>query len=197
MRGAVAVLIAAEALAGCSSAPKSAQQPVKTTSAPAAVKITQFYASKPSISRGDSELLCYGVENAKIVTLSPPRQELSAAYSRCVEVKPTQTTTYTLTAEGDDGQKTTQDISVTVGAPRVHIVEVQVSQLEVHPGDAVSLCYKVENARAVHIEPVRFQGGAKSQACAVVNPRATTTYVVTATGPSGDTDQEKVTVKVH
>jgi len=62
-------------------------------------------------------------------------------------------------------------------------------------GDAVSLCYQVENAKAVRIEPGHFQS-AQGTACAVGSPRATTTYVLTAAGHSGDTDKEQVTVKV-
>jgi hypothetical protein len=194
MRLAGAVLLAA-ALAGCSSTQKTAPKASKPAALPP--KITQFYATKPSLPRGEQGLLCYGVENAKTVTLAPPRQELSAALSRCVEVKPAETTTYTLTAEGEDGQKATQDVTVTVGAARVRIVEVRVSELQVVPGDAVSICYKVANAKAVRIEPIHFRAGAKNEDCVVVNPRQTTTFVVTATGASGDTDQEQVTVKVR
>ena len=48
--------------------------------------------------------MCYGVENASTVWLEPPRQELSAALSRCVEVFPEADTTYKLTAQGADGK---------------------------------------------------------------------------------------------
>ena len=37
-------------------------------------KITQFYATAPKLQRGEKETLCYGVENATDVWLSPPRQ---------------------------------------------------------------------------------------------------------------------------
>jgi hypothetical protein len=190
MRG--SAVIAAALLAGCT----ASKAPPPATSQPAAPpKITQLYLSKPAIGRGEQGLLCYGVENAKTVTLSPPLHELSAALSRCVEVNPASTTTYTLTAQGNAGQTATGTVTLTVGAARVHIVEVRVSELEAAPGDAVSLCYKVESAKAVRIEPGHFQS-AQGTACTVVSPRATTTYVLTASGPSGDTDKEQVTVKV-
>jgi hypothetical protein len=194
MRAVGAVLLAA-VLAGCSGNEKAAPKTSKPALLPP--KITQLYATKPSLPRGEQGLLCYGVENAKTVTLTPPRQELSAALSRCVEVKPAATITYTLTAEGEGGRKATQDVTVTVGAARVRIVEVRVSELQVLPGDPVSLCYKVANARAVRIEPIHFRAGEKNEDCVVVNPRQTTTFVVTATGASGDTDQEQVTIKVR
>ena len=91
--------------AGCSRAQKPAAPSAKTAEERARdlVRINQFYATIATLHPGEKELLCYGVENARAVWLSPPRRELSAAYSRCVEVTPAATTTYTLTAEGSDG----------------------------------------------------------------------------------------------
>src|SRR5580704_4905611 len=106
--------------AGCT----RTQSPPPRSSAPEPVRITQFYATEPKLARGEKELLCYGVENAKTVWLSPPRQELSASASRCVEVNPTSTMTYTLGAAGADSQPITKDVTVQVGAPRVKIIEV-------------------------------------------------------------------------
>ena len=193
MRAAGAVLLAA-VLTGCSHPENPAPKVLQSTAAP--VKITQFYATKPALGRGEKSLLCYGVENAKTVTLAPPRQELSAALSRCVEVTPAETTKYTLTAEGGDGQKATQDLTISVGAPRPRIVEVKVSEMQVLRGDPVSLCYKVANAQAVRIDPIHFRAGPRNEGCVVVNPRETTTYVVTATGSGSETDRLPVTIKV-
>ena len=76
---------------------------------------------------------------------------------------PAADTTYKLTAEGDDGQLVTRELKVTVGAARAKIVNVNVSALQVKPGDLVSVCYTVENARAVTIDPLGFHraGAAK------------------------------------
>jgi hypothetical protein len=161
----------------------------------ASVRITQFYATAPQLARGEKELLCYGVENASSVWLSPPRRELSAALSRCVDVEPTETTTYTITAEGPSGTASKQ-VTVTLGAAKAKIVEVRVSSLDVKQGNPVSICYKVSNAKSVRVEP-HIAPSANSPNCGVDNPKRTTTYTVTATGVSGDQDQERVTVKVH
>ena len=160
-------------------------------------KITQFYAPEPAVAKGEKSLLCYGVENAKTVWLTPPRTELTASASRCVEVTPASTTTYTLTAEGASGPAASKDVTVTIGAARVKIVEVKVSSLEVKKGDQVSICYQVQNAKSVEIAPVHFEGGTRPNACVMTSPQQVTTYVVTATGASGDRDSERVTVKVH
>lgn len=177
-------------LTGCSHAdppPPKAADPVR---------ITQFYTSATSVAKGEKALLCYGVENAKSVWLDPPRQELSAALTRCVEVTPTDTTTYTLTAEGTDGTSTTKTLTVPIGPPRVKIVNVNVSALEVKPGELVNICYTVENAKSVTIEPLKYAGGSRAKGCVTDQPRKSTTYVISATGSTGDKDQERVTVKV-
>jgi hypothetical protein len=181
------------ALGVVTSCSRPAPQPPPQAAAP--VRITQFYATLPQLARGEKELLCYGVENAKTVWLSPPRRELSAALSRCVDVEPAETTTYTLTAEGPSGT-VSQQVTVTLGAAKAKIIEVRVSSLEVKAGNPVSICYKVANAKSVRIEP-RIPPSANSPGCGVDNPKRTTTYTVTATGASGDQDQERVTVKVH
>src|SRR4051812_578403 len=102
-------MAALSALAGCS---RPAPRPEPKAAAP--VRITQFYATAPRLARGEKGLLCYGVGNAKTVWLSPPRRELSAALSRCVDIDPAENTTYTLTAEGDGGN-VHQDLTVTLG----------------------------------------------------------------------------------
>jgi hypothetical protein len=160
------------------------------------VRITQFYTTTPQLPRGEKGLVCYGVENAKSVWLSPPRRELSAALTRCVEIEPAETTTYTLTADDGTGKQATRDLTVTLGAPRVRIVEVQVSSLEVPKGEPISICYKVQNAKSVKVTPLIAPSPGQPN-CVVDRPERTTAYTVTATGAAGDRDQEHVTVKVR
>jgi hypothetical protein len=180
-------------LAACSQNPAPAPPPQA-----APVRITQFYASPPEAARGEKTLLCYGVENAKAVWLSPPRRELSTALSRCVDVEPAATTTYTLTAEGDAGTAR-QDVTVTIGPAKptvAKILEVRVTALEIKRGEAASICYKVSNATTVRIDPPT-QASEKDPNCGIVHPQRTTTYTVTARGAGGDSDQERVTIKVR
>lgn len=186
------------ALMACLLAACSRQAPAPPEKTVPAVKITQFYASPPEVPRGEKGLLCYGVENAKTVTLSPPRRELSAALSRCVDIEPTATTTYTLTAEGDGGS-VKQDVTVTIGAAKpatAKILEVRVTALEIKKGEAVGICYRVSNATTVRIEPATTPSE-KDPTCAVASPQRTTTFVVTAVGAGGDRDVERVTVRVR
>src|SRR5215831_3714315 len=174
--------------------------PEKKAVAPAAAtegaRITQLYTTSAQVARGERALVCYGVENATSVWMEPPRQELSAALSRCVEIFPTADTTYKVTAEGPDGKAVTRELKVTVGALRAKIVNVNVSALEVKAGELVSVCYTVEHARAVTIEPLGFRAGNRDKGCATDQPRKSKEYTISAIGADGDKDQERVTVRV-
>ena len=181
-------------LTGCSDPPKPTVAPKAAVVEEPPAKILQFYASPPQVARGGKTLLCYGVENAKTVWLSPPKKEVSVALSRCIEVTPEADTTYSLTVEGAGGKTVTQDVKVSIGAPHAKISNVTVSALEVNAGDLVSICWEASNAKHVTVAPLGYTGpGAKG--CATDQPRKTTTYTVTATGSGSDT--EKITVKVR
>ena len=77
-------------------------------------KILMFYASPSEIRRGESTQLCYGVSNAKSVTLEPQSHEVWPSVSNCIDVTPTKTTTYTLTVEDGAGQAKSQTVDVVV-----------------------------------------------------------------------------------
>jgi hypothetical protein len=76
--------------------------------------IQNFYASPGEISRGETVQLCYGVANAKTVKLEPQPNPVWPSYSRCVNVTPTKSTTYTLTIADATGNTRTQSLEVKV-----------------------------------------------------------------------------------
>ena len=197
----IALAAAGGVLTGCSSPEKPAVAPTAAPASPQpsptdAARITQFYSTLAQVPRGQTALLCYGVENATAVWMEPPRHELSVAIARCVEISPAADTTYKLTAEGADGKSVTRELKVTVGSAQARIVNVTVSALEVKSGDLVSVCYTVENARSVVIDPIAFRGGSAAKGCATDQPKKSTTYTISAVGAGGERDQERVTVKV-
>ncbi|MGB6546204.1 MAG: hypothetical protein WA871_08025 [Candidatus Acidiferrales bacterium] len=77
-------------------------------------KILNFYASPISIHPGDTAELCYGVANAKQVSLDPPAGAVWPSYSRCVDVSPHADTTYTLTAQDAAGHTKTATVTLRV-----------------------------------------------------------------------------------
>ena len=76
--------------------------------------IQNFYATPGLVRRGETVQICYGVANAKTVTLEPQSNPVWPSYSRCVDVKPTKTTTYTLTIADASGNTKTQSLEVKV-----------------------------------------------------------------------------------
>ena len=76
--------------------------------------IQTFYASPGAIHKGESTQLCYGVANAKNVTLEPQPNAVWPSYARCVSVSPAKSTTYTLTISDAAGNSRTQSLQVTV-----------------------------------------------------------------------------------
>lgn len=76
--------------------------------------IQNFYASPGEIRRGQAVQLCYGVANAKTVTLEPQTNPVWPSYSRCVSVTPTKTTVYTLTIVDAAGNTKTGTLEVKV-----------------------------------------------------------------------------------
>ncbi len=78
------------------------------------LKILHFYASPARVKRGEKGLLCYGVLNAKTVHLNPAVEEIKPALNRCLEIRPVQTTTYGLKADGAGGASVTATFTLPV-----------------------------------------------------------------------------------
>jgi len=76
--------------------------------------IQNFYASPGAIRRGETVKLCYGVANAKTVTLEPQSNPVWPSHARCVDVTPAKTTTYTLTISDAAGHTQSQTLDVKV-----------------------------------------------------------------------------------
>jgi hypothetical protein len=76
--------------------------------------IQNFYASPGAIRRGETLQLCYGVANAKTVKLEPQSNPVWPSYSRCVDVTPVKSTTYTLTIADAAGNTKSQTLEVKV-----------------------------------------------------------------------------------
>jgi len=92
--GAMAILLSA---AGCATGPSKSEKAAAPPAPPP--KISMLYATPNVVENGESSQLCYSVEDTTKVTLDPPVDRVWPALSRCLEIKPVKTTTYTLTAE--------------------------------------------------------------------------------------------------
>jgi hypothetical protein len=79
-----------------------------------AVRILKFYATADAVSPGHPAQLCYGVENARNVWISPEVPGVYPSSGRCLDVVPDHTTLYTILAEGFDGAVDIRSLTVPV-----------------------------------------------------------------------------------
>jgi hypothetical protein len=77
-------------------------------------KIISFYASPGEIHRGDEVTMCYGVSNAKSVSIDPPVGETWPSVNRCMQTSPKKTTKYTFTADDGKGSTKTAELTIVV-----------------------------------------------------------------------------------
>jgi len=76
--------------------------------------IIAFYIMPGTIHRGESAQLCYGVSEAKSVSLDPPVASMWPSVNRCFEISPKKDTKYTLTAVDASGNTKTQSVTLEV-----------------------------------------------------------------------------------
>lgn len=76
--------------------------------------IRGFYVLPRSVNPGESAQLCYDVANATQVTLDPPVGAVWPSHSRCLNVAPKKTTTYTLTIAGASGKTVSEQVELRV-----------------------------------------------------------------------------------
>ena len=82
------------------------------------VKILNFSLDPGVIRRGQESELCYGVSNAKMVTIEPTvKADLYPAMNRCFKISPSRTTKYTLTAA--DAQGHSESVSLELQVQRL------------------------------------------------------------------------------
>jgi preprotein translocase subunit YajC len=78
------------------------------------VKVLNLSLNRGVIHPGETTQLCYGVSNAKTVTVSPSVGETWPSMYRCVDVSPKTDTTYTLTARDGQGDSVSKSIEIKV-----------------------------------------------------------------------------------
>jgi hypothetical protein len=94
------------------------------TAHPGPVRILRFYASTGTLTPGETAQLCYSVENAKVIRISPFVERAYPSPGRCVEIQPEHTTHYTLQAEGFDGTTAVRSITLSVQDRRNFVTPV-------------------------------------------------------------------------
>jgi hypothetical protein len=159
-------------------------------------RIAHFYAGAGVITRGESAVVCYGVLNVRSVRLEPAVEQLSPSINRCFAIEPKDTTTYRLIAEGNDGRPMTASFTVHVNPAPPRFSMLATSAKEIVRGDRWAVCYSVENALSVRLDPNRMSLPVGQKRCFMLFPVQTTEFRIIATGENQMTAVEKFGVKV-
>jgi hypothetical protein len=172
---------------------------------PSPLQILDFSALPPAIPPGGKARLCYAVRGASKLSVEPEIGEVRLVEKNCVAVAPSQTTAYTLIAVGPDGREVRSRARIEVradaqGSPpaagSARILHFEAQPSTVSPGDRVSLCYGVTNARQARIEPEVGEVRPLEKECVRVAPSRTTAYTLIAVGPDGRETRSRAMVQV-
>ena len=138
--------------------------------------------------------LCWQVTNATNITISPGvGSNLNA--NDCATVRPTTSTTYTLTATNATG-RIQANVTVTVGQVRI-LSFTSDPVFSTNAGDPVTLSWQTQNATSVVIVGNEFAPQTLQPNGTTVTPITNTTYTLTAYGPAGQTVSVTISVFVR
>jgi hypothetical protein len=148
------------------------------------VPTINFTATPDTVAAGQSATLNWQTTNASEVSIQGVGSNLQVSGSQ--PVKPTQTTTYILTAKGEGGSDTKR---VTVTVPGLPTVSFSANPSTIQQSQSATLTWQTQNATQVSISGNPAVGLNGSLA---VTPDKTTTFTIEAKGPGGTTNNAAV-----
>lgn len=151
--------------------------------------IVFFRASPSDISRGESATLSWQTEGAMAVHIDGiGRVELSGS----MPVRPSQTATYILIAENEQGQHIQKEATVAVRMNPPRILSFESDRQTILKGGTAILRWRVSDAAEVNIDgrPVQSSGSL------TVQPRESIRYILTATNREGERVTRELTIRV-
>jgi hypothetical protein len=160
-----------------------------------------FTADPESITEGNEAILQWNVENADSVTIDNGIGQVDAL-SGSINVYPSKTTTYTLTAtNGSDQYTSTVTVTVTkqqpIPAEQVGAM-IHIDPQKIQKGASCILTWDSENAQDVAIDQGVNQVIQVSESGIMkIYPKETTTYTIIATGYDGSVATDNTTVQVY
>ncbi len=140
-----------------------------------------FTASPLTVAPGQAATLSWQTSNATLVDIDNNAGTQFAAMGT-VQVIPTETTVYTLTAKGDADTVTAQ-VTVTVQSMGPVIVSLSAQPSSVTAGDSATITWTTTNATEVNFD--QGIGRKATSGSVVVTPQQSTLYTMTAIGPGG------------
>jgi len=171
---------------------RSVTAPLIVTVGGGVARILQFSLNPTTVDPGGSSQLCWNVEGATSVTITPGIGTVKN--TDCVTVSPSATTTYTLTANSGAGTASATATAVlTVGGVKI-LRFTSSPEFSTSAGNPVVLTWETSGATSVIITGNEFPGGTLPVSGSVtVRPNTNVDYTLTAYGPGG----QSVSVVIH
>jgi len=145
-------------------------------------RIVTFSLNPTTINVGGSSQLCWSVENANTVSISPGIGTAKA--TDCIAVSPASTTTYILTAVNGTGT-VTASATLTVGQVKI-LTFSQTPEFSTAAGNPVVLSWTTSGATSVIITGFGLTGQSlPANGTITVNPNTNVDYTLTAYGEGG------------
>ncbi|HYN82230.1 MAG TPA: AAA family ATPase [Gemmatimonadaceae bacterium] len=152
----------------------------------------EFTAEPQTVTRPDSALLCYQASRASSLTIDHDvgRVQMPSPGQRvCIAVRPSETTTYTLSAIGSFNRTASRELTVSVDAPppeppkeSIRIQYFRPTRQIIVVGDTAILCYSTVGEGTATISPQPGNVRPSLRACVKVIPKVTTDYELSVTG---------------
>jgi hypothetical protein len=173
--------------------PKS--RPPEPVLLPPEIHLFNAYPSIININRGQSSTLGWKTSNAERVRIEPEIGNVSASGER--QVSPNQTTTYTLIARNEAGEKReSRRVEVRVPPrplpPEIHLFDAKPSII--NRGQSSTLSWEASKAKEIIIEPEI--GNVSASGSRRVTPSTTTTYTLIVKNEAGE-KKKSLTVEVR
>jgi hypothetical protein len=150
--------------------------------------VVDISADPELIKPGESSVLTWTTQNANSCAIEPGIGAVDSSGS--MEVRPTESTIYTITASGSGGSASS---TATVSVYPRPTVTISADPPYIQPGGTSTLVWASVDADTCTIEP--DIGGVALSGAVEVSPTVTTTYMITAKGMGGST-AESATVFV-
>lgn len=169
----------------------------QSVAASSALKLVHFYAAPAEIVEGEHAIVCYGVLNAVGVKLDPPVEQVRPVLNRCFSVTPDKTTTYRFTATGKEGEEVSAQFTLPVNPAPPFIAMFATSERKIKRGEFFTICYGVEHATSVLLQPLGLRLPAAPKHCVKTVPAASMKFTLIAEGDHGKTHRQTAQVVVQ
>lgn len=171
--------------------------------APPQAEIVHFEVQRENGPGGANNVqfrLCYQVRNAAHAQIDNNVGSIVLDRDHCQQITPQQTTTYTLSATGQDGRTVTRQATADATkppVPRAQILSFKATPERVVDDGTAQLCFRLKDASNAQLDPgARALAVSSQDQCVNVRPLKTTTYTLKAFNSEGVETRDDVTITV-